>query len=80
MPTLEDAIALAVEAHAGQTDKAGAPYILHLLRVMQAQESTEAWMAGILHDPVGDTSRMFEDLKEMGYLSEIIEVLPQVTR
>ncbi|WP_240331496.1 hypothetical protein [Salinibacter ruber] len=27
MPTLGDAIALAVEPHAGQTDKAGAPYI-----------------------------------------------------
>ncbi len=26
MPTLEDAIALAAEAHVGQTDKAGAPY------------------------------------------------------
>ena len=37
MPTLEAAIALAATAHEGQTDKAGAPYIFHLLRVMQAQ-------------------------------------------
>ena len=33
MPTLEDAIALALEAHRGQRDKAGAPYIRHPLRV-----------------------------------------------
>ena len=65
MPTLEDAIALAAEAHAGQTDKAGAPYILHLLRVMQAQQSTEARMAGVLHDLVEDTDYTFEDLEEM---------------
>ena len=34
MPNLENAIALAVKEHAGQTDKAGEPYILHPLRVM----------------------------------------------
>jgi len=33
MPSLEDAIALAVETHRGQKDKAGEPYILHPLRV-----------------------------------------------
>ncbi|MCS3629018.1 hypothetical protein GGP53_002897 [Salinibacter ruber] len=80
MPTLEDAIALAAEAHAGQTDKAGAPYILHLLRAMQAQESTEARMAAVLHDLVEDTEHTFEDLGEMGYPSEVIEALRHVTK
>lgn len=32
--TLEDALILAAEKHRGQRDKAGAPYILHPLRVM----------------------------------------------
>lgn len=80
MPTLEDAIALAAKAHAGQTDKAGAPYILHLLRVMQAQQSTEARMAGVLHDLVEDTDYTFEDLEEMGYPDEVIEALRHVTK
>ncbi|MCS4181634.1 (p)ppGpp synthase/HD superfamily hydrolase [Salinibacter ruber] len=80
MPTLEDAIALAAEAHAGQTDKAGAPYILHLLRVMQAQQSTEARMAGVLHDLVEDTEHTFGDLEEMGYPDEVIEALRHVTK
>jgi len=74
MPTLEDAIALAAKAHAGQTDKAGAPYILHPLRVMQDQESTEARMAGVLHDLVEDTDYTFEDLEEMGYPDEVRHV------
>lgn len=34
MSTLEKAIELAAKAHAGQLDKVGQPYILHLLRVM----------------------------------------------
>lgn len=36
MATLERAIELAARAHAGQVDKAGAPYILHPLRLMLA--------------------------------------------
>jgi hypothetical protein len=34
MSTLERAIAIAAEAHAGQRDKGGAPYFLHPLRIM----------------------------------------------
>ena len=34
MSTLERAIVIAAEAHAGITDKGGAPYILHPLRMM----------------------------------------------
>ncbi len=44
MSTLEEAIALAVRAHQGQKDKAGAPYILHPLRVMLGMDSEEAMM------------------------------------
>jgi (p)ppGpp synthase/HD superfamily hydrolase len=79
-PTLEDAIALAAKAHAGQTDKAGAPYVLHLLRVMQAQSSTEARMAGVLHDLVEDTGYTSGDLEERDYPSEVIEALRRVTK
>jgi hypothetical protein len=35
MGKLERAISIAVEAHAGQVDKAGEPYILHPLRVVE---------------------------------------------
>ena len=37
---LAKAINLAMQAHAGQTDKAGMPYIGHVLRVMQAERTT----------------------------------------
>ncbi len=33
---LERAIEIAVEAHKGQIDKGGSPYILHPLRVMMS--------------------------------------------
>jgi (p)ppGpp synthase/HD superfamily hydrolase len=36
LSTLERAIAIAAEAHAGQVDKARAPYVLHPLRMILA--------------------------------------------
>ena len=73
MSTLERAIAIAAQAHAGQLDKGGAPYILHPLRVMQRQASEEAQVVGVLHDLIergaggwtlifNDTTRNFYDL------------------
>lgn len=80
MPTLEDAIALAATAHQGQTDKAGAPYIFHLLRVMQAQESRSAQIVGVLHDLVEDTSYTLDDLRDRGYPAEVLAALQSVTK
>lgn len=53
MPSLLDrAILIAVEAHSGQVDKAGEPYILHCLRVMcdPSLTSEEERIVGVLHD------------------------------
>lgn len=40
MSTLERAIALGAEVHAGVKDKGGSPYILHPLRVMLRAKAT----------------------------------------
>ena len=45
---LEKAIQIASEAHIGQVDKAGQPYILHLIRVMNAGQ-TESVIAGFFN-------------------------------
>lgn len=80
MPTLEDAIVLATQAHRGQVDKVGQPYILHLLRVMLHLEGEAAQMAGILHDLVEDTDYAFDDLRALGYAEELLQALDCLTR
>ena len=50
MSTLERAIALAAKAHEGQVDKAGAPYVLHPLRMMLRVATTEERITAVLHD------------------------------
>ena len=52
---LAKAINLAMQAHAGQTDKAGMPYIGHVMRVMQAGRTIDEKIVGALHDIVEDT-------------------------
>lgn len=80
MPTLEDAIALAVEAHRGQRDKAGEPYVLHPLRVMFACRTEVERIGAVLHDVVEDTGRTPNDLKKMGYSDEVLAALDGVTK
>ena len=60
---LEKAIKLAVDAHAGQTDKGGAPYILHPLRVMQGCETLEQKIVATLHDVVEDSAITLDELR-----------------
>ena len=63
--TLDEALRIAVDAHAGQFDKAGKPYILHPLRVMMTVESPtldSARKVAILHDVVEDSQWTVESL------------------
>jgi (p)ppGpp synthase/HD superfamily hydrolase len=81
MATLERAIQIAVEAHAGQIDKAGQPYILHPLRVMQSLKTDEQRIVGVLHDVVEDCEGWdFDVLKAEGFSSRIIKALRSVTK
>lgn len=79
MPTLEDAIMLAAEVHRGQLDKAGAPYILHPLRVMLQMQDDVARMAAVLHDVVEDSSLTLDDLRARGYPQEVLEAVDHLT-
>lgn len=80
MSTLQRAISIAVEAHAGQVDKSGRPYILHPLRMMLRQLGDEAMMAAVLHDVVEDTPWTFEDLRREGFSETVLVALACLTK
>jgi (p)ppGpp synthase/HD superfamily hydrolase len=77
---LEKAIGIAVEAHRGQKDKYGAPYILHPLRVMNRLADTPGKIVAILHDVVEDSDWRLQDLKREGFPKAILDALDCVTR
>jgi len=80
MSTIEKAISIAIEAHKGKVDKAGAPYILHPLRVMFQMETKEEMIAAVLHDVLEDTAITPDQLKEMGFSETVLEALDSVTK
>lgn len=80
MSTIERAIQIAARAHAGQVDKAGAPYVFHPLRLMLSLDTPGQQMAAILHDVVEDTLVTFEDLKAEGFPAEVVEAVRVLTK
>jgi hypothetical protein len=76
---LETAIRLAAAAHAGQTDKGGAPYITHPLRLMAAVDGDAAQIVAVLHDVVEDTPVTVEDLRREGFGKEVLAAVDCVT-
>ena len=77
---LEIAINIASNAHLGQKDKIGDPYIFHPIRVMQSMESINGKIVAILHDVVEDTDWTFENLEQQGFPQTIINPLKNLTK
>ncbi len=67
-PRLEQAIAVATKAHAGQLRKTGEPYIIHPLAVMKLLQEwnmdEDTIIAGILHDTVEDTDLTLKEIED----------------
>lgn len=80
MDRLSDAIAIAAEAHEGQVDKAGAPYILHPLRVMLAMSTNDERIVAVLHDVVEDSDSWSLDRLKAFFSPAIIEAIDSVTK
>ena len=79
MATLGKAIAIAAQAHQEQVDKAGAPYILHPLRMMLRMSSETEMMAAILHDVVEDTDWTLDKLRQAGFSDEVVQAVECLT-
>jgi predicted ATP-dependent endonuclease of OLD family len=54
----------------------GAPYVLHLFRVMNRCQSETEKICALLHDLVEDTERTFEDLEREGFSAKSTNIYP----
>lgn len=77
---------IATEAHEGQLDKSGRPYIEHPRRVaawarrLNPEVSDAVVQAAWLHDVLEDTSVTREDLAARGISAEVIAMVEAVTK
>ena len=77
---LEKAFQIAIDAHKGQTDKAGAPYIFHPIRVSNRCSTDDERIVALLHDTIEDTEVTAEYLLMEGLPRNIVDAILSVTR
>lgn len=79
---LSKAILIATNAHAGQFDKGGSPYILHPLKVMHylRSQDEELQCIAVLHDVIEDTDLTWEVLIEAGMSKRVLAALVALTK
>ena len=73
------ALLLVSDLFKDKRDKAGDPYINHLIRVSLKLDTDELKIAGLLHDVLEDTDVNKEMLSELGFSKRIIEIVSGVT-
>lgn len=67
-------LVFATNAHAGQYDKGGLPYILHPLKVMHylKTDDEELQCIALGHDVIEDTKATYKELRDIGMTERII--------
>ena len=76
----EKALQIASEAHAGQVDKSGMPYILHPLTVASFCRTPEAKVVALLHDTIEDTEVTAAYLLSCGFPEKVVHEVQLLTK
>ena len=77
-PLTYKAMNLAYNAHHGQMDKSGAPYIFHPIHLAEQMEDEISCCAALLHDVVEDTDVTLEDLRR-DFPEDVVEAVRLLT-
>ncbi len=73
------AAGLAQQAHSGQKDKGGAPYIEHVFTVANAMDTEEETCVALLHDVLEDSDFTADDMRDIGMSDTVIETVELLT-
>ncbi|MBQ3919573.1 MAG: HD domain-containing protein [Oscillospiraceae bacterium] len=73
------ALLIAYNAHMGQYDRSGLPYIFHPYHLAEMMEDEYSVCAALLHDTVEDTDMTIEDIRNEGFPEEIVHALELLT-
>lgn len=77
-PLTKKAMRIAYNAHHGQVDKGGVPYIFHPIHLAESMDDEFSCCAALLHDVVEDTDITMEQLSREFPL-EVITILKLLT-
>lgn len=74
------AMRIAYEAHEGQTDRGGVPYINHPLHVADGMEDEATTVIALLHDVIEDSEITGADLVKLGIPEEYVASVQLLSR
>lgn len=79
---LSAAIHIATNAHHGQFDRGGQPYILHPFAVMTLLETPDEQLrcVALLHDVIEDADVTYQDLEDSGMSYRVIDAVRALTK
>ena len=69
---------IAYDAHHGQLDKSGVPYVYHPIHLAEQMQTEDECIVALLHDVVEDTDVTFEQL-EKEFSDNVIQALRLLT-
>lgn len=72
------AVKIAYDAHLGQLDYNGVPYIFHPYHLAEQMDDEISCTVALLHDVVEDTSITFADLEQM-FPKQVVEIVMLLT-
>lgn len=72
-PATKAALKICYEAHAGQVDKSGIPYVFHPFHLAEQMGTEHEICAALLHDVMEDTAMTAEDLAGAGIPQEYVD-------
>lgn len=71
-PLTRLAMGVAYEAHHGQSDKDGVPYIYHPIAVAEQMQTEEETITALLHDVIEDTDITMDELEARGFPPSVL--------
>lgn len=79
---LDKMLVISTNAHHGQFDKGGNPYILHPLKVMHylKTDDEELQCMALGHDVIEDTKVTYRDLRDAGISERVIKGITALTK
>ena len=78
-PVTKNAIRFCYQAHSGQLDKAGLPYVNHPLHLAEQMTSEDETCAALLHDVMEDCGATPEDLLALGLSRDALAAVELLT-
>ena len=78
-PMTKVALKLCFETHKEQVDKTNMPYVFHPFHLAEQMDDEISTICALLHDVVEDSETTLDDLREMGFTNEVIEVITLLT-